>query len=228
MAQARQRSTNRDRRRRRRGRIVSIVLFVLATFGLAWFFESQATTTIILVRHADTDLSAAGPGAPGDVPGAIGAQASGAAADPPLNDRGRARAELLADFLEDIDVIASVDAIYATESQRTRQTAMPLAERLDLDVAVTDHYDYVGFMTDVLSEHKGRIVLVITNGDAIAPLVEELHGSKNVPEIGPADYDNLYIVTVPWFAKVKTLRLRYALGWERQYELHAPRQRIPE
>ncbi len=228
MAQATQRSTNRDRRRRRRGRIVSIVLFVLATFGLAWFFESQATTTIIFVRHADTDLSVAEAGAPGNAAGAVGAEGPGAAADPPLNDRGRARAELLADFLQDIDVIASVDAIYATESLRTRQTAMPLAERLDLEVAVTDHYDYVGFMADVLSEHKGLIVLVVTNGDAVAPLVEELHGSKNVPEIGSADYDNLYIVTVPWFAKVKTLRLRYALGWDRQYPLHAPRQRIPE
>ena len=228
MAQTGQRSTNRDRRRRRRGRIVSIVLFVLATFGLAWFFESQATTTIMFVRHADTDLSAAGGGAPGGAAGAVGAEAPGAAADPPLNDRGRARAELLADFLEDIDVIASVDAIYATESLRTRQTAMPLAERFGLEVGVTDHYDYVGFMADVLSEHKGRIVLVVTNGDAIAPLVEELHGSKNVPEIGPADYDNLYIVTVPWFAKVKTLRLRYALGWDRQYPLHTTRQRVPE
>ncbi len=223
MAQARQRSNPKDRRRRRRRRLVSMVMFVIATFGLAWFFESQATTTIIFVRHADTDLPTAGLGAPGNAAGA-----PGAAADPPLNARGKARAELLADFLQDIDVIASVDAIYATESLRTRQTAMPLAQRLELDVGVTDHYDYVGFMADVLSEHKGRIVLVVTEGDAIAPLVEELHGSKNVPDIGPSDYDNLYIVTVPWFAKVKTLRLRYALGWDRQFEPHSVRQGIPE
>lgn len=236
MAQARQRSNPKDRRRRRRRRLLTMFVFVIATFGLAWFFESQATTTIIFVRHADTDLPAAGLGAPGNAAGAVGAEAPGAlgveapaaASDPPLNARGKARAELLADFLQDIDVIASVDAIYATESLRTRQTAMPLAQRLELDVGVTDHYDYVGFMADVLSEHKGRIVLVVTEGDAIAPLVEELHGSKNVPEIGQSDYDNLYIVTVPWFAKVKTLRLRYALGWDRQFELHPVRQGIPE
>ena len=228
MAQARQLGNSKDRRRRRRRRLLTMFVFVIATFGLAWFFESQATTTIIFVRHADTDLPAAGPDAPGNAAGAVGAEAPGAAADPPLNARGKARAELLADFLQDIDVIASVDAIYATESLRTRQTAMPLARRLELDVGVTDHYDYVGFMADVLSEHKGRIVLVVTNGDAIAPLVEELHGSKNVPEVGPSDYDNLYIVTVPWFAKVKTLRLRYALGWDRQFEPHPVRQGIPE
>ena len=210
MAQTRQRPTPRDRQRKRRRRVFAIALYVVATFGLAWFFESQATTTILFVRHADTNLLA------------------GEAADPPLNERGRARAELLADFLEDIDVIASVDAIYATDSLRTRQTAMPLAQRLGLDVAATDHYDYVGFMADVLREHKGRIVLVVTHGDTIAPLVEELHGSKNVPEIAPADYDNLYIVTVPWFAKVKTLRLRYALGWDGQFESHPARQRILE
>ena len=213
MAQTRQRPTPKDRRRRRRRRTFAMVMFVLSTFGLAWFFESQATTTIIFVRHADTDPAAAGAGAEGG---------------PPLNERGRARAELLADFLQDIDVIASVDAIYASEFRRTQQTATPLAQRLGIDVEVTDHSDYVGFMASVLSAHKGRIVLVVTHRNTIAPLVEELHGSKNVPAIEPADYDNLYIVTVPWFAKVKTLRVRYALGWGLQDELHAPRQRIPE
>ena len=214
MAQTRQRPTPKDRQRRRRRRTVAMVMFVLSTFGLAWFFESQATTTIIFVRHADTDPAAGA--------------AAGGPGDPPLNERGRARAELLADFLQDIDVIASVDAIYASEFQRTQQTAMPLAQRLGLDVAVTDHSDYVGFMANVLSEHKGRIVLVVTHRNTIAPLVEELHGSKNVPAIEPADYGNLYIVTVPWFAKVKTLRVPYALGWDGQFESHTPRQRIPE
>ena len=64
-------------------------------------------------------------------------------------------------------------------------------------------------MEQVQDEHKGEIVLVVTLSDAIAPLVEELHGSKNVPEIVENEYGNIYIVTIPWFGKVKTLRMRY-------------------
>jgi broad specificity phosphatase PhoE len=196
MPQGQQRPTPKDKRRRRRQRIVSLVLFSLSTLGLAWFFESQATTTILFVRHADTD------GAMGDD------------RDPPLNERGDARAELLADFLQDIDVIAGVDAIYASEFRRTQQTAAPLAGRLGIEVEIADPYEVEGFMKNVLHRHKGEIVLIVSHSDIIAPLVEELHGSKNLPDIGPDDYGDLYIVTIPWFGKVKTLRLPYAIGWE--------------
>jgi hypothetical protein len=36
-----------------------------------------------------------------------------------------------------------------------------------------------------------------------------LHGSKNIPEIGPDDYDDFFIVTIPLYGKVKTLQLHY-------------------
>ena len=133
--------------------------------------------------------------------------------DQPLNERGLARAELLADFLEQIDVVAGVNAIYVSQFKRTQQTAAPLAKRLGLDYEVADHYDVVGFMKNVLFEHKREIVLVVTHRDIIAPLVEELHGSKNIEEIGPDDYDDIFIVSIPWFGKVKTLQLPYAAGW---------------
>jgi 2,3-bisphosphoglycerate-dependent phosphoglycerate mutase len=181
-------------RRRRRSRAFPILGFVFVAIGLAWFFEQRATTTIIFVRHADTDAPLAKD------------------ADPPLNQRGRRRAELLADFLEDIDVVAGVDAIYASKDQSTQQTAAPLASRLKLKVEIEDPHNVERFMRDVKREHKGDIILVVTEADAIAPLVEELHGSKNIPKIAPEEYDNVYIVSVPWFGRVKTLRVRYGQG----------------
>jgi hypothetical protein len=33
--------------------------------------------------------------------------------------------------------------------------------------------------------------------------------SKRVPEIAEDEYDNIYIVSIPWFGKTKTIRLRY-------------------
>jgi broad specificity phosphatase PhoE len=191
MARSRKRRPVPRQLSRRRSRLIPITGFIVLTFGLAWFFESQATSTIIFVRHADTDL------------------AMSAGGDPPLNALGVQRAELLADIVQHLDVVAGVDAIYASAFRRTQQTAAPLARRLGLDVEVRDPYEVEAFMEQVLADHKGEIVLVVTHSDALAPLVEELHGSKNIPVIEPDEYDNIYIVTIPWFGKVKTLRIHY-------------------
>ena len=49
--------TDPDRRRKRvRRRIQIMVIYTAIAVGLAWFFESQATTTMIFVRHAEKAL----------------------------------------------------------------------------------------------------------------------------------------------------------------------------
>jgi len=192
---------------RRRSKIGPIASFVVVCLGLAWFFELQATTTLVFVRHTDTV---------GMLP---------ETSDPSLSATGFQRAELLADFVQDIDVVAGVDAIYASDNQRTQQTAAPLADRLNLEVRLADHYDVEPFMAQVLDEHKGQIVLVVTQSDIVASLVEELHGSKNIPVIEANEYGNIYIVTIPWFGKVKTLRLRYDLGFSPRNETFSDSRR---
>ena len=186
-----------NERRRQRWRVAVILGYAAVAFGIGWFFESQATTTIVFVRHTDIDH-----------PDAI-------VGDPPLNDAGRARADLLARFIESIDVVQGVDAIYATGTRRTQQTAEAVAMRRGIEVETADPTDVVGFMERVLSDHKGQITLIVVDREQIGPLIEELHGKKNIPTIAPDEYDDFYIVTVPWGggAKVKTLRLLYGLGW---------------
>jgi broad specificity phosphatase PhoE len=179
-----------DRRRRRRLRLIPIIGYTLAALGFAYFFTQRPSTTVMFVRHADIDVAMAN----GDVP---------------LNARGRRRAELLADFLQDVDVVAGVNAIYASEQRRTQETAAPLAKRLNLTVEIADHHDFDDFMERVLHDHNGEIVLVVSHSDTIAPLIDELHGSKRLPPFGPNDFGDLYIVTIPWYGKVKTLRLHY-------------------
>jgi 2,3-bisphosphoglycerate-dependent phosphoglycerate mutase len=200
-------------RRRRRSRAFPILGFVFVAIGLAWFFEQRATTTVIFVRNADTDAPAATEGDPpeSDPLESDPPKSDPPKSDPPLNERGRRRSELLADFLQDIDVVAGVDAIYASDLKRTQQTAAPLARRLGIEVETEDPHNVETFMRDVRRRHKGKIILIVTQADAIAPLVEELHGSKKIPEIEPEEYDNVYIVSIPWFGKVKTLRVRYGL-----------------
>lgn len=192
MTRVQVRPTARTRQRRRRRRIITLSVYIVIVFALAWYFDAQGTTTVIFVRHADIDRTMAE-----------------SSPDTPLNAAGLARAEELADFLDSVDVVAGVNAIYVSEAKRTQQTAAPLAKRLDIEPEVADHYDVVGFMRTVLWDHKREIVLIVSHSDAIAPLVEELHGSKNIAEFAPDEYNRMYIVTIPWWGKVKTLEVPY-------------------
>src|SRR5687767_14647820 len=73
------------------------------------FYRSMATTTYVVVRHAEKQL--------------------GTIADPPLAAEGEARAERLARMFGAGTGIGAIRAIYVTDTRRTQQTAAPLAAR---------------------------------------------------------------------------------------------------
>jgi probable phosphoglycerate mutase len=75
-------------------------------------------TTLLLVRHGETDWNAEG-------------KLQGHT-DRPLNDYGRRQARALADRLAE----ESIEAIYASDLSRARETAEILGEKLGLPVAV--------------------------------------------------------------------------------------------
>jgi len=177
------------RRRRRRRRTQIIVIYTAIAIGLAWFFESQATTTIIFVRHAE--------------------QTSHSEQDPGLSDAGRLRVAELTRQLVDADVVAGIDAIYATPLRRSQETAQPLADRLDVPINAYDPEDTEQVLETILTDHKGRIILVVGHSNTVPELIANLGASKNVPPIAQNEFDNIYIISIPWFGKTKTIRLRY-------------------
>jgi len=177
------------RRRRRRRRIQVIIIYTAIALGLAWFFESQATTTIIFVRHAD--------------------KAATPADDPGLSEAGRRRAAELTRQLVDADVVAGVDAIYATPFRRAQETARPLADALDLPINTYDPNDTEAILETILKRHKGKIILVVAHSNTLPVLIANLGASKKVPPIAEDEYDNIYIISIPWFGKTKTIRLRF-------------------
>ncbi len=177
------------RRRRRRRRIQVIIIYTAIAIGLAWFFESQATTTIIFVRHADKAEM------PGD--------------DPGLSADGRRRVAELTRQLVDADVVAGVDAIYATPYRRAQETARPLADKLNLEINTYDAGDTEAILEHILQRHKGKIILVVGHNNTLPVLIANLGASKRVPPIAENEYDNIYIISIPWFGKTKTIRLRF-------------------
>jgi len=183
-------STEKDRKQlRRRRRIQVIVIYTAIAIGLAWFFESQATTTIIFVRHAE--------------------KATEPADDPGLSEAGQRRVAELTRQLVDADVVAGIDAVYATDYNRTQETARPIADALDLPINTYDAQDTETVLETILKQHKGKIILVVGHSNTVPVLIANLGASKKVPLIDANEYDNIYIISIPWFGKTKTIRLRF-------------------
>ncbi|MEQ9561984.1 MAG: phosphoglycerate mutase family protein, partial [Woeseiaceae bacterium] len=109
----------------------------------------------------------------------------------------------------DADVVAGIDAIYSTPFKRTRQTAEPLSARLGIPINSYDPDDNDAVLSDILRKYKGKIILVVAHSDTVPTLIADLGASKKVPPIAENEYDNIYIVSIPWFGKTKTNRLRY-------------------
>ena len=187
MATSAEKEARRQRRRRRRIQIV--VIYTAIAIGLAWFFESQATTTIIFVRHAE--------------------KAATPANDPSLSPAGRQRVAELTRQLVDADVVAGIDAIYSTPYKRTQETVRPLADALNLPINNYDASDTEEVLTTILKKHKGKIILVAGHSNTVPGLIANLGASKKVPPIDENEYDNIYIISIPWFGKTKTIRMRY-------------------
>jgi 2,3-bisphosphoglycerate-dependent phosphoglycerate mutase len=177
------------RRRRRRRRLQVVIIYTAIAVGLAWFFELQATTTVIFVRHAEKALLPDG--------------------DPSLSAAGQQRAAELARQLVDADVVAGIDAIYSTSYRRTEETVQPVAEALNLPIISYDAANTETIVDEIVRAHKGKIVLVVGHSNTVPAMIGAMGASKKVPEIDEYEYDNIYVVSIPWFGKTKTIRLRY-------------------
>ena len=182
------------RKRRRKRRLQGAVLYIAIAIGLAWFFESQATTTIIFVRHAEKNLSVED--------------------DPELTEAGQRRVFELTRQMKDADVVEGIDAIYSTPFRRNLATVEPLSELLVLPINLYNKNEYESVLETILDKHKGKIILVVGHSDTLANLMAELGASKSVPVIADNEYDNIYIVSIPWFGKTKTIRLRYGKPYD--------------
>jgi hypothetical protein len=182
----------------------SFILFLLVVLVGCGFVtppivsQPGTTTTIIMVRHAERD------------PGY----------DPPLNAEGMARAQKLADVLGQ----NGVTAIYATDYERNRQTAAPLATKLGLTVgliAVTELTNTQALAsnlaTEFLGKHAGGVVLLVGNVGSptfgTRGVLEDMYRLFGGTGDAPNRYQDMTIIVVPESGKgaPRIIRTTYGL-----------------
>lgn len=179
------------------GRLVPLVALALmtATPGAATPADdndSARATTIIVVRHAEKEIDDS--------------------RDPALSQTGLQRAQALAEVLEH----AGLDAIYASQYQRTRLTATPAAEAAGLAVRTEQIEGDIKvwaqhFSANLLREHPGQTILVAGHSNTVPPLVAALCRCEVEP-LAEDDYDRLFIVNRADGNEPSLIAARYGAG----------------
>ena len=109
--------------------------------------------------------------------------------DSVLSAAGRARAARLAEMLRN----AGITAVFATEYQRTIDTARPTASRLGLEVQSIAANDTPGLLTKVRAAGPKARVLIVGHSDT-APRILSALGYATEVVIATGEFDNLFLV----------------------------------
>lgn len=162
----------------------------LMVVGLAaWFVLSMTTTTVVVVRHAEKELSTI--------------------SDPPLSQVGEQRAELLARLFGSKEGSGRISAVFASDTRRAQRTAEPLAARLGLQVQAVPGADVAGLLRQIRSQYRGRNVLVVAHSNTVPEIVRRLSRDGRIPPMGEEEYGTIYVVTVPTLGRPSVLRMTY-------------------
>ncbi|MCT2562660.1 SixA phosphatase family protein [Chryseobacterium herbae] len=133
---------------------------------------SSTETVCILLRHAEKE---------------------NVGTDPDLTNAGKLRADELKRLLGNVHI----DNIYTTAYNRTRQTAIPLAESKGIVIkeyapAATIAATQV-FINNILAQNQGKVVVIIGHSNTVPEMVKVLSNNALNVTISETQFDNIFI-----------------------------------
>jgi broad specificity phosphatase PhoE len=149
-----------------------LLLLVWITCAVPTTAQTKPITTLILVRHAEKDLTQS-------------------TSDPDLSPEGKQRAARLAKILQSVDITA----VYSTEFKRTRQTVEAVAAARSLALAPYDARA-TRDIDAMLSTHAGGTILVSGHSNTVPQFLNYLIGEEKYKPMGDGEYGNLIVVSV--------------------------------
>ena len=151
--------------------------------------------TVFLVRHAEREAEPR--------------------QDPPLNKEGIARSQELAKLLG----AAGIKTIITSQFARTKQTAEPLATKLNLtatSISLRSNptnprliaEESTAEVVNKILERPGESVLLVGHSNSLPDVIKML-GGDTVPTIDERTFNDLFIVTVYAKGKARVVHLKY-------------------
>jgi broad specificity phosphatase PhoE len=158
--------------------IARLLLVCLLAFpALAW----ADPAFIYLVRHGEKE--------------------PGTAKDPALTPQGQARASNIAALLRH----AGINAVFSSDTTRTRQTAQPTAQAADVAVQLYNAGKPAELVAR-LHALSGGAVLVVGHSNTLTELVRQLGGAPG-KDISDDEYDRVYQLSHGADGGIVTVRL---------------------
>lgn len=146
---------------------------------VTWLWSTADSTTVVVVRAAESDAGAAMLG------------------------------QILADRLGDAASPGHIGVIYCVPGSAAKATAAAVAGRLGLVPVEFQEPDPRAWAARVLRDHAGARVLIVAGGAAIPELVTELGARETVRPPAADEFDTMYVVTMPRIGRANFVRLRY-------------------
>ena len=146
-----------------------------------WYIRSRVQTIFIL-RHAE--------------------KADGGA-DPVLSTAGQARAQTLANMLQD----ANITGLFVTQFQRTQLTGAPTAAISGVNATQYNATDFAGLKQTIRSNFANKNVVIVAHSNTVDDIAAQF-GASGVGELDESQFDRLFIIHKSWYA-TRLLRLRY-------------------
>lgn len=169
-------------------RYFSILLIIVANIAGIGMANAESETqandmvSVYLLRHTEKEL---------DVK-----------QDPPLTEIGIQRARYWTFVLQDVQF----DAIYSTDTIRTRETAKPIAQANNVEITLYQPNSLT--RESLLKEHGDQNVLIVGHSNTIAELSNQLIRQKKFQNLDEKSYSNLFIVSfTERFAKAQKLTI---------------------
>ena len=144
-------------------------LWLVAFFVLQVSFAQNKVTTYYFIRHAEkVDDSK----------------------NPNLSEMGTERAKIWNELFSNINL----DAIYATDYNRTLQTVTPTA--LSQKLSITKYNPKMIDIESFKKENLGKKVLIVGHSNTIPNFVNQIIDQNIYTDIPDNTFGNLYIVTI--------------------------------
>jgi 2,3-bisphosphoglycerate-dependent phosphoglycerate mutase len=148
------------------------ILFILALPAAARLCAQgdPVITTFVLIRHAEKESEGS---------------------DPDLKPEGNERAKRLTAILKN----TTVNAVYSTRYNRTKNTVSPVAKEKGLEVQIYESLK-AAELDALINKHAGETILIAGHSNTIPSIVNLLTGKEDFKNFADTDYGNLLIISV--------------------------------
>ena len=160
-----------------------VVLFVFPSCKEHTEKNEDVIATYYLIRHAEKDRS------------------DKTNRNPELTEEGLQRAENWAKHFKDL----KFDAVYSTDYNRTKQTAMPTATANNVELQFYNPSDMK--IEEFIKSTKGKTVLIVGHSNTTPKFANGLLGEEKYEDIADDNNANLYIVTITKNGKTSQLSI---------------------